>query len=148
MSHVKKSCSGLAWPMVLWTHSLDTDLKRQIVIFGNKCLRNIMQLLRETESRPITTIIHQRQLLLYGHVALWHCGMLPEGDPVSWVVSERDNPWWRKPCGRPQSSWLGQVDASCRELLGMGRGLARGDRWGWCRRVGEATHPSAHAPND
>ena len=35
------------------------------------------RLLRETGSRPITTIVHQPQLRLHGHVALWHCGMLP-----------------------------------------------------------------------
>ena len=38
--------------------------------------------------------------------------------------------------------------ASCWELLSMGRGLARGDRRGWRRRVGEAAHPSTYVPND
>ena len=70
----------------------------------------------------------------------------PEGDPASWVVSERDNPEWRGPRGRPQSSWLGQVDASCWELLGMGRvlawELARGDR------RGRTACPSVYASND
>ena len=79
--------------------------------------------LRETESRPITTIVRQRRLrLYYGHVARY-----PEDDPACRVVSERDNSGWRRPRGRPQSSWVGQVDASCWELLGVGRGCARGD---------------------
>ena len=86
------------------------------------------RLLRETESRLITSIVRQRQLRLYRHVARY-----PEADPASRVISERDNPEWRRPRERPQSSWLGQVDASCWELIGMGRelawGLARGDRW-------------------
>ena len=77
------------------------------------------RLLCETESRLITSIVHQRQLQLYGHVARY-----PEADPTSQVVSERDNPEWRRPMGRPQISWLRQVDASCWELVGMGRGLA------------------------
>ena len=85
------------------------------------------RLLRETESRPITSIFCQCQLRLYGHVACYS-----EADPACQVVSEKDNPRWRSPRGHPQSSWLGQVDASCWELIGMGRGLtwelARGDR--------------------
>ena len=38
---------------------------------------SIQRLFRQTESRAITTIVHQRQPRLYGHVALWHCGTLP-----------------------------------------------------------------------
>ena len=71
-------------------------MKRQIDVFGNKCLGRIMgycwnnfvshqQLLRETESRPITNIVHQCQLYLYRHVARY-----PEADPACRVVSERD----------------------------------------------------------
>ena len=98
------------------------------------------RLYRETDSKPITSIVLQRQLRLYGHVARF-----PETDPAFRVVSERDNPEWRRPRGRPRSSWLGQVHASCEELLGMGREpawrLAREDRRGWRQRVGEAMRP-------
>ena len=66
------------------------------------------RLLRETESRPITSIVRQHQFQLQGHVARY-----PEVDPTSQVISERDNPEWRRPRGRPQSLYLGQVDASC-----------------------------------
>ena len=132
----------LVIPVLLYgceTKTLNTDLKRQIDVFGNKCLHRIMgycwnnfvsnqQLLRETESRPITSIVHQRQLC--GHVACY-----PEVDPASRVVSERDNPGWRRPRGHPESLWLWQVNASYWELLGMGRGL-HGDLQGVIARVG------------
>ena len=49
---------------------------------------------RETESRPITTIVCQRQLRLYGHVARY-----PEADPACRFVSEMDNLGWRRPRG-------------------------------------------------
>ena len=68
------------------------------------------------------------------------------------VVSVRDNPTWRRPRVRPQNSWLRQVDASCWELLGIGREpawrLVRCDCQEWRRRVGEATHPQAYGPHD
>ena len=101
------------------------------------------RLLHETESKPITSIVRQRQLRLYGHVARYL-----EADSASRLISERDNPDWRTPRGRPQNSWLRQVDASCLELNSMGMGLERGDRQSWCRRVDEATRLLAYAPND
>ena len=152
---------SLVLPVLLYgseTWTLDSDLKRRIDAFGNKCLRRIMgyrwddyvsnqRLLRETGSRPITCIVRQRQLRLYGHVARF-----PEVDPAHRVLSVRDNPVWRRPRGRPRSSWLGQVDASCCEELGMRRGpawrLARVNPREWRRRVGEATRPPAYAPID
>ena len=45
-----------------------------------------------TESRTITTTVHQSQLWLYGHVARY-----PEVDSAFRVISERDNPEWRRP---------------------------------------------------
>ncbi|KAG0711750.1 Major facilitator superfamily domain-containing protein 1 [Chionoecetes opilio] len=80
------------------TWTLNSDLKRRIDAFGNKCLRRIMgyrsddyvsnQLLHhETESRPLTCIVRQCQLRLYGHVARY-----PETDPSHQVVSVRYNP--------------------------------------------------------
>ena len=105
------------------------------------------RLLRETELRPVTSIVQQRQLRLYGHVARYL-----EADPAYRLVTERNNLRWRRPRGRQQSSWLGQVDTFCSMLLGMGRAfaerLALGDHESWRRRVGEAMHPSAYAPND
>ena len=72
-------------------------------VFGTRCLRRIMgyrwydfvsnqQLLRETDSRLITSIACQCQLWLYGHMACYL-----EVNPAYHVVSERDNPAWRRP---------------------------------------------------
>ncbi len=104
------------------------------------------RLLHETESRPVTSIVRESQLRLYGHVA-----RLPDVDPAHRVLSVRDNPRWRRPRGRPRKSWLGKVDRSCRELLRMGRmvawGIARRDHPGWRHRVSDATRPPAYAPH-
>ncbi len=164
-----KSYGGLAWPTMLWTvlpvllygcetWTLNSDLKRRIDAFGNKCLRRIMgnrwydfvsnrRLLRETDSRPITCIVRERKLRLYGHVARYS-----EVDRAHWVVSVRDNPVWRRPRGRPQLSCLEQVDESCQELLRMGRGpawsLARKNPRVWRVTVSDATCPPAYGPFD
>ena len=59
--------------------------------------------------------------------AIWACvAHYPEGDLACWVVSERDNPEWRRPRGQTRGSWVVQANASCWELLGVGR---RGDWW-------------------
>ena len=105
---------SLVIPVLLYsceTWTLNTDLKRQIDVFGNKCLRSItvyrwndfvsnQRLFRKTESRSITSIVHQHQLRLYGHVTRYS-----EADPAFPVISERHNMDWRRPRGRPQSSW-------------------------------------------
>ena len=150
---------SLVLPVLLYgceTWTLTRDLERRLDVFGTMSLRRIMgyrwydfvsneRLLRETDSRHVTSIICERQLRLYGHVARF-----PEIDPAHRVISAGDNPEWRRPRGRPRNSWLGKVDRSCREMFGMGRaaawGLARRDRPGWRRRVSEATRPPVYAP--
>ena len=152
---------SLVLPVLLYgceTWTLNGDLERRINALGTTCLRRIMgyrwydlvsneRLLRETDSRPITCTVRQRQLRLYGHAA-----RLPAVNPAHCVVSIRDNHEWRRPVGRPQISWLEQVDRSCDEVLGMGRGpawrLARRNPRDWRRRVGEAMRPLAYAPID
>ena len=125
-----KSLVLLVLLYVCETWTLNSYLKRRIDAFGNKCLCRIMgyrwndfvsnqRLLRETESRPITSIVCQRQLRLYGHVTRY-----PEADSAHRVVSVRNNPEWRRPRGRPQNSWLGQDAVSFQEVLGMGRDSA------------------------
>ena len=52
---------------------------------------------RETDSSPVASIVRQRDLRLYGHVARY-----PEADPAYQVFSEMDNPAWRRPRGHPQ----------------------------------------------
>ncbi len=121
------------------------DLERRIEAFGNKCLRSIMRyswfyrvknlrLPRETGSRPIACTMRHRQLMLYGNVASFLYV-----DPEYRTVFERDNPGWRRPIGRAQSSWLGKVDEFSRDVLGRGRGpacrLAQRKRREWRHRV-------------
>ena len=83
------------------TWTLNTDLKKQIDVFGNKCLHSIMgyhwndfvsnqRLLRKTESRHITNIV-QHQLRVHGHVARYL-----QGDPACRVISKKDNSGWRR----------------------------------------------------
>ena len=118
------------------TWTLNTDLKRRIDVFGTRCVRRIMEyrwynfvsnqrLFRETDSRPINSIVRQRHLRLYGHVAR-HL----EADPAYQVVSVRDKLTSRRPRGCPQNSWLQQVDASCWESPSMGREPAWRHEWG------------------
>ncbi len=103
------------------------------------------RLLRETGLRSVTSIVHERHLWLYGHVA-----RLPDVDPGHMVLSVRDNPEWR-PRGRPRNLWLGKINRSCRDLLEMDRAaaweFAQGNRLGWQRLVSEATRPPVYAPH-
>ena len=150
---------SLVLPVLLYaceTWTLNRDLKRRLDAFGTKCLRRIMgyrwddfvsneRLYHETVSRSVTSVVRERQLRLYGHVA-----RLPEVDPAHRVVSVRDNPGWRRPRGRPRNSWLKQVDETCQDVFGVGRvtswGLARRAPRQYRRRVSEATRPPAYAP--
>ena len=150
---------SLVLPVLLYgceTWTLNSDLERRLNVFGTRCLRRIMgyrwndfvsnqRLLRETKSEPVTSIIRDRQLRLYEHVA-----RLPDVDPAHRVVSVRDNPAWRRPRGRPRNSWLGQIDLMCWERYRMGRvatwGQARRDRSGLRRRVGDATRRLRRMP--
>ncbi len=149
-------CSVLLYACETWT--LNSDLERRLNVFCAKCLRRIMgyrwndfvsnqRLLYETESRLVTGIVRELQLRLYGHVAL-----LPDVHPAHRLDSVRDNPGLRRSRGRPRNSWLGKVDRSCLELLGMGMmvawGLARRESRGWRRRVSDATHPPRMLPID
>ncbi len=90
----------LVLPVLLYgceTWTLNSDLEKRLNVFGTKRLRRIMGyhwndfvskqgLLQETESKPVTSIVRERQLRLYGHVA-----RLPDVDPAHRVLSVRDN---------------------------------------------------------
>ena len=43
------------------------------------------RLLRESRMRPITCMIRERQIQLYGHAARF-----PAGDPAGWILSARE----------------------------------------------------------
>lgn len=70
---------------------------------------------RETGMGPVTCIIRDRQLRLYGHLARFSVN-----EPIHQVVSLRNNPAWRRHMGIPRKSWLGQLDQTCCEEFGMG----------------------------
>ncbi len=105
------------------------------------------RLLQETGSRSVTSIVRERQLRLYGHVA-----RLPDIDPAHRVFSIRDNPEWRRPRGRPRNSWLGKLgqNRSCQDRLGMDRAAAWEfvlvDRLEWRRLVSDARRPRHMLP--
>ena len=114
------------------TWTLTRDLRQRLNSFGTRSLRRILsyrwsdfvsneQLLRETQKRFVTCIVHERQLLLSGHVARF-----PDADHAHQIVSAREPREWRRPMGRPRASWLQQVDRYLKEI-GMGQASA----WGW-----------------
>ena len=65
--------------------------------------------------RFVTCIVRERQLWLYGHVARF-----PDADPSHQILSAREPREWRRPMGRPRTSWLQQVDQNLKEM-GMGQ---------------------------
>ena len=66
----------------------------------------------------------------------------PEADPAFWVVSERDNPRWR----RTRGSLTHKVRGWAR--YGMVWRLARSDCRSWRQRVGKAMRHSAYDLSD
>ena len=58
--------------------SLNTSIWRSWYLCKRMKIQIFKRLLRETDSRPITSSVHQRQLWLYGHVARYL-----EADPTS-----------------------------------------------------------------
>ena len=73
--------------------------------------------------RFVTCIVHENRLQLYGHVARF-----PDADPAQQILSVRESREWRRPKGRPRSSWLQQFDQHLKEM-GMGQVSA----WGFAR---------------
>ena len=87
---------SLVLPVLLYfceTWTLTKDLRRRLNSFGTWSLWKILgyrwsdfvsneRLLRETQMRFVTCIVHERQLRLYGHVARF-----PDADSLSEGVS-------------------------------------------------------------
>lgn len=76
--------------------------------------------------------------------AKWACGSVPGSRSCSSVEYVRDNPEWRRPSGRPQSTWLKQAHWSCRELFGMERVSTYWAAYTpkeWSGQAGTAMHP-------
>ena len=112
------------------------DLRWRLDSFGTRSLRRILgyrwsdvvsneRLLRETQMRFVTCIVRERQLRLHGLVARF-----PDAAPAHQILSAREPREWRRPMGRPRSSWLQQVDQHLKEM-GMGQASA----WAMARRT-------------
>ena len=74
--------------------------------------------------RFATYIVHERQLLLYGHVAHFTVA-----DPPHQILSVREPRVWRRPMGRPRASRLQQVDQHLKEM-----GIGQASDWGMARQ--------------
>ena len=95
-------------PVLLYgceTWTLSRDLRRRLSSFGTRSLRRILgyrwsdfvsneRLLRETQIRFVTCIVHEHQLQLYGHVAHF-----PDADPAHQILLVRKPREWRRPMG-------------------------------------------------
>lgn len=88
-------------------------IKSKVNVVGVRDEKNWSQK-RALRTPLVISIVHVRQLLLFGHAA-----HLPDVDYVLRVLSLRDNYGWRSSRGRPRSSWLGRVDRSCDHCLGF-----------------------------
>ena len=133
------------------TWTLTRDLRWRFNSFGTRSLQRIVgycwsdfvsnvRLLRETQMRFVTCIVHEHQVRLHGHVAHF-----PDADPAHQILSAREPHEWRRPMGRPCASWLQQVDQHLKEM-GMGQasawGMARRRPLEFRRKVDAATHRS------
>ena len=115
----------LVLPVLLYgceTWTLTGSLRRRLNSFGTVSLRRILgcrwsdfvsndQLLRESGMRYITCIIRERRLRLFGHVARFK-----ESDPAHQILFLRNLVDQGRRRGRPQASWLRQMDSDCREM--------------------------------
>ena len=82
----------------------------------------VQRAVAERDSNEICyCIVRERQQQLYGCVAHF-----PDADPAHQILSARESREWRRPMGRPRSSWLQQVDQHLKEM-GMGQGICLWD---------------------
>ena len=119
-------------PVLLYgceTWRLASDLRQKLNSFGTRSLRRILgdcwsdfvsneQLLRETQMRFVTCIVHEHQLWLSGHVARF-----PAADPAHQILPAKEIHEWRRPTCRPHAMELQQVDRHLK-VLGMGQASA------------------------
>ena len=97
---------SLVLPVLLYgceTWTLTRDLRRRLNSFGTGSLCGILFyrwsefvsnecLLRETQMRFVTCVVHERQLRLCGHVARF-----PDTDSAHQILSARESRSWRRP---------------------------------------------------
>ena len=123
---------SLVLPVLLYrceTWTMTRDLRRILNSFDTRSLRRILGcrwsdfvsnewLLRETQMRFVTCIVHELQLRLCGHVAHF-----PDADPAHQILSTGEPHEWRRPMGRPCATCLQQVEQHIKEM-GMGQASA------------------------
>ena len=95
--------SVLLYGCETWT--LTRDVRGRFNSFSTRSLRRILgdrwsdfgsneRLLRKTQMRFVTCVVRERQLRLYGHVALF-----PDADPAHQILSAREPREWRRLMG-------------------------------------------------
>ena len=133
------------------TWTLTRDLRRRLNYFGTRILGRILgnrwsdfvtnkRLLRETQLRFVTCIVHERQLQRCEHVVHF-----PGTDPAHQILPAREPHECRRSMGRPHALWLQQVDQHFTEI-----GMDQASAWGMAIRrpleyrhkVDAATHCS------
>ena len=99
-------------------------LRRILGYRGHDYMCNDLGLM-EARLRQVTCIVPERQLRLYGHVA-----RLPAKDPAHRILSGRNPSVWTMPNGRPQASWLHQMESHLKDtgMAGLASALAMARR--------------------
>ena len=136
----------IAVPVLLYgseTWAPTKSEERKINAFGWKCLRRIcgvrwsdfisnVEIQRRTGALPLSAIIQRRRLSLLGHII-----RMPEHSDVRGLLIARVPVEWRRPRGRPKSSWLrtvqadlDSVDSSLEEAIAIST-----DRSAWREKI-------------
>jgi len=147
---------SLVLPVLLYrceNRTLNKGLRWKLNSIGTRSLQRILgsrwldfvfneRFLRETQIIFVTCIVYECWLQLYGRMAYF-----PDANPAHQILSGREPYEWRRPMGRPCSSWLHQVNQHLKEM-GMGKAAAWGmARWGpwstggkWTQRCAALSH--------
>ncbi len=150
---------SLVLPVLLYgceTWTLTKGLRNRLNAFGTRALRRIsgyrwsdfvsnQRLLAETTMSPVTYLIRERQLRLFGHVARYH-----ESDPAYQALFAEDPDGWKRPVGRPHASWSQQVGRYLSEMdldWESARGMAKEDPRRYRLLVDAATRCSGVCPH-
>ena len=108
----------LRWRQFLW---YQVSSENPWLLLVGLC---VQQAVAERDSNEIYYLHSPCQLGMYGHVASF-----PDADPAHQVRSVREPRKWRRPMGRPHTSWLQQVDRHLKEMW-----MDQASAWGMARR--------------
>ena len=89
----------------------------------------------QTNQPPVSSLIQQRRLKLFGHIA--RAAASEDHSRALRASTDRLPVDWRRPRGRPRQSWLRTIDSDLKPLnLGLHSALRRAtDRPSWRRIV-------------